>query len=60
MEGYREAGGRWDDEFEARRRIRRVANLHHAAVHFTATGRPDLTKAALDNLGALLEGLILG
>lgn len=60
MEGYREAGGSLDEEFEARRRIRRIANLHHAAVHFIATGRSDLSKAALDYLRALLDDPLPG
>jgi len=56
MAGYLEAGGSPDPELEQRRRVRRVANLHHAAVHFIATDRPDLLNPVLEHLRDTLQG----
>lgn len=54
MVGYREAGGSTDEDFESRRLVRRIANLHDAASHFIFTNRPDLVDRAIVDLRAVL------
>lgn len=55
LEAYEEAGGVLDDCFPQRRLVRRIADLHHAAVHFIATERPDLLAPVLSNLESKLQ-----
>jgi aminoglycoside phosphotransferase (APT) family kinase protein len=57
VDGYRDAGGDVSGTFELRRLVYRVADLHSAFAHFTATSRPDLLAVAVEDLTTTLREL---
>lgn len=54
LAAYRHAGGEVDAEFEVRRLVYGLADLHSALAHFIFTNRPDLLALAVDDLQAQL------